>query len=278
MPPEANSKEVQPLLIAVAPNGARKQKSDHPALPITPLELAETAVKCCDAGAAMMHLHVRDAQNAHSLEPSIYRKAVREIKAAVGDRMLIQVTSEAAGVYQAPQQMEAMLALAPGCISAGLREFIPDETAIDSGGAFFTRLHAMGTLVQYILYSPDDIAWFQQLCQQGVIPGQSHLVLLVLGRYGAQTYGTGLLPQYLEVLYPATPWMVCAFGTEEPKVMQQAAALGGHCRVGFENNLWLPDGTLAEDNAALVRLVADMARQQGRPLADRALAVQLYGT
>ena len=63
------------MMIAVAPNGARKQKTDHPALPISPAELAATAVQCQEAGACMVHLHVRDVQGGHSLKTN--RKTIQ---------------------------------------------------------------------------------------------------------------------------------------------------------------------------------------------------------
>lgn len=111
-----------PLLIAVAPNGAQHARKDHPALPPSPRELAQTAVECRDAGAAMMHLHVRNKRDLHSLDPDIYRKMLKAAHSSVGETMLIQASSEAAGVYRPQQQMAAMLALDAGCISMGLRE------------------------------------------------------------------------------------------------------------------------------------------------------------
>lgn len=265
-----------PLLIAVAPNGARRTQADHPAIPVTPIELAHTAVACAEAGAGMIHLHVRDDQQKHSLEPELYRSALKEVRAAVGERMLIQVTSEAAGVYQADQQMRFMRELEPRCISAGLREFVKDETQLEQGHEFFHEMHSKGCLIQYILYSPQDVIWYEYLCEVGVIPQRQNLVLFVLGRYGAQTYDSELLPAYLTELKSQSAWMVCAFGEEEPVVMKQAVELGGHCRVGFENNLWLPGGEIAPDNAALINLVAGMGRQQGRTLADGRQAALLY--
>ncbi|NBB83711.1 MAG: hypothetical protein GVY28_09935, partial [Alphaproteobacteria bacterium] len=65
-----------PCLLMVAPNGARKTKADHPALPIGPAELAATAVACRDAGAAAIHLHVRDEAGGHSLDAGRYREAI----------------------------------------------------------------------------------------------------------------------------------------------------------------------------------------------------------
>ena len=104
-PPSPPSQWTEPLIITVAPNGAYKQPSDHPALPITPAALADTAKACLDAGAAMLHMHIRDADGRHSLDVEGYREAQRVVRQAVGDAMVIQITSESAGVYRAPEQI-----------------------------------------------------------------------------------------------------------------------------------------------------------------------------
>ena len=81
-----------PLIVTVAPNGAYKQAADHPAVPLTAAALAQEARACLDAGAAMMHMHVRDAQGRHSLDAQAYRDALAAVKQAVGDSLLVQVT------------------------------------------------------------------------------------------------------------------------------------------------------------------------------------------
>ena len=83
-----------PLLITVAPNGAYKQRPDHAALPITATELGQTAKQCLDAGAGMIHMHIRDAEGRHSLDVHGYRDAQQAVKAAVGDELIIQITSD----------------------------------------------------------------------------------------------------------------------------------------------------------------------------------------
>ena len=77
--------ESTPVVIAVAPNGARKRRDDHPRLPLSPGELAQCAADCLAAGASMMHLHVRDAEGRHSLEPADYRAAIAAIRERTGD-------------------------------------------------------------------------------------------------------------------------------------------------------------------------------------------------
>ena len=91
-----------PLILTVAPNGAYKQAGDHPAVPLTAHQLAAEAKTCLDAGAAMLHLHIRDASGRHSLDVEGYREALRVVHSAVGKQLVLQVTSEAAKVYAAP--------------------------------------------------------------------------------------------------------------------------------------------------------------------------------
>ena len=92
------------VAIAVAPNGGRRTKADHPQLPLTPSDLARAAAACRDAGAAMIHIHVRDAQGEHLLDADAYRAATAAIRATVGDGLVIQITSEALGKYSAEEQ------------------------------------------------------------------------------------------------------------------------------------------------------------------------------
>ncbi|MGW8192664.1 MAG: 3-keto-5-aminohexanoate cleavage protein, partial [Desulforhopalus sp.] len=265
-----------PMLIAVAPNGAEKTKLDHPELPICPEELIKTARSCLEAGAAMMHFHVRDHHGRHTLDHKIYAPVLRELETAVGENVLLQVSSESAGVYRPTEQIEQMKRLAPHCLSCGLREFIRDRTDYAVGHAFFSELYRAGVLIQYILYSPAEVEWYETLCKDGVLPGKNHLLLFVLGRYRQATIGEFDLRSYVTVLKRNSPWMVCGFGMKEHKIVSQAAKLGGHARVGFENNHQLPDGRPAPDNAALVQLASEAARFNGRSPGDKRFAESLY--
>ena len=266
----------QKILIAVAPNGARRSREDHPALPVTPDEIAETAAACARAGAAMIHVHVRDEHGEHSLDPVRYRQAITAVRDRVGDSMLVQVSSEAAGRFTLQEQIAAMEILMPDCVSLGLREYIRDAATINQGAGFIERLYRNKTFIQYILYSPEEVRWYDQLCKQGVIPGDSHLLLFVLGRYGQVTVRPGRLADYLDALQGPSPWMVCAFGSEEQQVMKAAIMRGGHCRVGFENNLELPDGRPAKDNAELVQTTASLVEKSGCEVADAEFARRLF--
>ena len=152
----------------------------------------------------------------------------------------------------------------PEAVSVALRELMPEPDTEAEASAFLHRLAASDRLVQHILYSLDDVRRFQSLVAAGTIPFHHASVLFVLGRYtaGQQSDPRDLLP-YLAAWNLDLPWATCAFGRRETACVVTAAALGGHARVGFENNLHLPDGAVAPDNAALVSCVVAASRAIG---------------
>ncbi len=271
-----------PAVIAVAPNGARRSKRDHAALPVMPREIAQTAADCRDAGATMLHLHVRDAEGGHTLDVGAYRSAIEAVRQAVGQDLIIQMTTEAVGRYQPAAQMEAVRALEPEAVSLAIREILPAEAEEETVAAFLEWLARQGIVPQYILYSTDDIRRFADLCVRGIIPEWARNVLFVLGKYANEHASRPLdlldfLNALREVGIEVRSWSLCAFGSGEAACAVTGLALGGHARVGFENNLHLADGSIAPDNAALVAAVAAGARVLGRPLADVAGARRAFG-
>ncbi len=271
-----------PLIIAVAPNGGRRTKDDHPALPMEAREIADAAAACADAGAVLLHLHVRGRDGQHSLDAGAYGDAMAAVSEATGGRMIVQVTSESMGRYSPAEQMAMVRAVRPDAVSLALRELVPDATAETEAAEFFSWLIETGILPQYILYTPTEVRRFAELCRRGVIPMAARNVLYVLGRYGggAPSHPQALLPFLTamdEADMVAASWSVCAFGVRENACALTAAALGGHIRVGFENNLNLPDGSVAPDNAALVSQAAAGAGLIGRKLADTRDARKILG-
>lgn len=243
--------------LAVAPNGGRRTKTDHPALPIGPTDLARTAAECRDAGAAMIHVHVRDGADRHLLDADAYRAAITAIRAEVGEGMVIQITSEALGIYRPEQQMAVVRAVKPQAASLALRELMPDTTNEAAFGDFLQWMKAERVAPQFIVYEPEEAVRLDALRRRGIVPFDEPPVLYVLGRY---TTGQTSAPQdLLPFLAPDQPvfqrFMVCAFGAHEAACVIMGGLLGGGLRVGFENNLVLPDGSPAVSNAELVATV-----------------------
>ena len=271
-----------PLVITVAPNGARRTKADHPALPIDPRDIGLEAARCREAGAAMIHLHVRDAEQRHTLDLDRYRAALAAIRREAGPEMICQVTTEAVGLYAPAEQMAAMRALKPEAFSVALREIFAEPEDEGAAAAFLAEQARAGVMVQHILYDAGDVTRFQGLVARGLIPLERASVLFVLGRYavGQRSDPADLLPfltAWNSEHHLDLPWALCAFGPREAACLIAAAALGGHARVGFENNLWRPDGSLAPDNAAQVAGLAALARSIGIAVATSVQARALFG-
>ena len=268
--------------VIVAPNGARRTKADHPALPMTPAELSEVALACADAGAAMIHMHARKADGSHSLEIDDNRATYTAVKAAVGDRMLVQVTTEAIGIYQPEAQMQLIRELKPEAASFGLRELIPSKEHEQRASEFFAWVSDTGIIAQYILYSAEDLLYYLDLRDRGLLPAYNHHLLFVLGRYSAGMRSTPEdLTPFVAHLWKlkAVRWAVCAFGEREHDCLVEAVRLGGDARVGFENNLFAADGNPAKDNASQVKqLYRSIQMEKIQPLSADEVREQLIAT
>jgi uncharacterized protein (DUF849 family) len=193
--------------------------------------------------------------------------------------MLVQITTEAVGRYSPQEQADVVFAVKPDFVSVGFGEMVGDASAdaVAHARDFYHQAHAENIHVQHILYSPEHLAAFKMAMADGILQSGSDdslHVLLVLGRYTANFQSDpDDLQQFIKAdLSGFASWSVCAFGYREFDAMQAAIAAGGHCRVGFENNLHLKDGTSAPDNAALVRQLA-----QSCTPATRAETLALFG-
>lgn len=243
----------------VAPNGARRGRGDHPALPVTCDQIAQTAAACFHAGADALHLHVRDGQGGHSLDAGLYREAMAEIAALV-PQMPIQITTEAAGIFDVAAQLACLRDLRPGWASISVREI---ARAPELVGQVYGLCADQGTRVQHILYDTADIAQMTAWRQAGLIRPDQDELLFVLGRYsdGQQSSPADLAP-FRAALPDARNWMVCAFGDQEHACLAAAAAQGGRLRVGFENSLTGADGVPHSDNAASVAALRSLLERQ----------------
>lgn len=261
-----------PMILAVAPNGARRGKGDHAALPMSVAEIAEEAKACHDAGASLLHLHVRDNAGRHSLDPIAYQQAIAAIRRLAGEDLVIQITTEAAGCFGREVQIETALAVDADSVSLAVREICPTEAEEKSAGDVYRALAEKGVIAQHILYDAADVSRFNDLRRRGVIPAFAPFLQLVLGRYGEGSAGG---PADFFALMKALKdsdaiWSVCCFGFWETMAVAAAAAYGGHARVGFENSFHARDSSIARSNSQRVEECAELIRATGRPLADGA--------
>ncbi|RMG34985.1 MAG: 3-keto-5-aminohexanoate cleavage protein [Gammaproteobacteria bacterium] len=263
-----------PVVIAVAPNGARRQPADHPALPVTTEAIARTVAACVHAGAAMVHLHVRDARGNHSLDAGRYREAIAAIRQQAASEPLIQITTEAGARYRPAQQRACVRALLPTSASLALRELASDATEARATGHLLKEMLEAGAIPQLILYHPEELDHYRRLQANDTFPRAELPLLFVLGSHTDETPRAGL-EDFLAGPVGDACWMVCAFGRHELPAVRKALRLGGQVRLGFENNLWHPQGRPLRDNAESVALAVRAAHALGRTPADAATARHL---
>ena len=265
------------VIIMVAPNGARKTRSDHSSLPVSIQDTVSEAALCRTAGASALHAHVRGANDEHVLDAGLYRELIAEMAQRVPG-MLVQITSEAVGIYSPRQQIDCIEAVQPEMVSMCLREISSGFEQPDFARQFFEWCDDHKVHVQHIVFSAEEFRHFLDYRDQGVIPAGHRCVLFVLGRYNVnfQSEPADLEP-FLRHDLSGLDWFTCAFGQREQECVMAAIEAGGNARVGFENNLYLPNGEVAPNTAALVTSLVDAIESSNLAVADCERARQLLG-
>lgn len=247
------------LAIMVAPNGARKGHAEHPNLPLTADAIATDAHACEAAGAQAIHMHVRDDNGRHTLDASRYLAATEAVRRMTGPEFVVQITTEAVGMFKPHEQIAVVRAVQPEAVSIATKELIPDAESEAAAAALYQWAHEQRIAVQHIVYAASEFDHLLDLIGRGIIPGRRHSVIFPLGRYAAdqESDPAELAPFIAKVRdcggTARFDWWVCAFGASETASLIAAAAMGGHCRIGFENSFINADGTRAESNAERVR-------------------------
>ena len=244
--------------VMAAPTGARRGKDAHPNLPITTQEIASETMACRSSGAHALHLHVRDEDGRHSLDPGLYREALQEIERAVPG-FPVQVTTESASRFDVETQLNCLRDVSAQAASISVREMARDPELAP-------RVYALcadrGIHVQHILYTLEDWHKLQVWRASGIVHQNQTDVIVVLGQYAPARYTKVQDLDAVARIIDGAPGrcMVCAFGPNEHRVLLAAAARGCDLRIGFENNIHAEDGTLASSNAAQVaHLVSALA-------------------
>ena len=247
------------MTIMVAPNGARRTTQDHPAVPVTDQELIDTAVACFDAGARALHAHIRTSEQIHLLDAERYESLIQSLSERLPN-LQVQVTSEAAGIYESNAQIDLLSRLKAPWVSVAIREILRSQEP-QTLQPFFKQLLDKSR-VQFILYDADDFQTLTSLVEREIIQTESLEVLYVLGRYSANQESTpDQLDPFLACRDRAPTHikpvreMICAFGRGQIPCLLRAASEGMDLRIGFENGVWLPDGEIGRYAALVAALV-----------------------
>ena len=253
------------IIITCAVTGAETTREQNPNLPVTPEEIAAAAVEARRAGAAILHLHVRDAQGRATQDVAVFRRAIQLIRKTTD--IVIEVTTGGA-VGMTLDERLAPLALNPemasldcGTVNFGDDYIINALPDVRRAARLMQERGIRPTLECFDLSHVDTAAL---MIQEKLVAPPLHYGL-VLNVPGAVRYDDATLDFFVRRLPAGARWTAIGIGGRgETAANLRAIATGGNVRVGFEDNVWFEKGVLAKSNAQLVERVAAQARQAGR--------------
>jgi len=261
---------MEKLIITAAITGAELDKAKCAALPVTADEQARAARECVDAGASVIHLHVRDDAGQPSQELEHFRRAVEAIRKACPVMPILQFSTGGA-VGEAIARRIAPLQLSPEMASFNLGTINFGEDIFVNTFADMRRLSAAfkshGVTAEYELYDMGHVDNLRKLIKEGVVSPPYHCQF-VLGVPGALAGEVSALCYLVDHLPTDASWGVAGIGRYELPLAVHALMMGGHVRVGLEDNIYYAKGEPATSNAQLVARVARIAKEVGRGVAS----------
>jgi 3-keto-5-aminohexanoate cleavage enzyme len=264
-----------PAIITAAICGAETTREQTPYLPITASELAEEAARCRDAGAAVIHLHVREDDGTPSQDRALFRKAIEAIRARCD---LVVQTSTGGAVGMSADERAQPLDCAPdmATLNAGSLNFGDDVflNPFPMVREFARRMREKGIGYELECYDVGHVEACLRLAKEGVIelPAPFDFVMGVPG--GIQANEENL--RFLIGKLPAgCSFNVAGIGRAQLPMAELSLKLGGHARCGLEDNIYLSKGVLAKGSFELVAKVAGLARAAGREIATPAQAREI---
>jgi 3-keto-5-aminohexanoate cleavage enzyme len=265
---------MDPLIITVAAVGAELTPEQTPHLPVTPQQLGETAALCREAGAAMIHVHCRrdDGKNTASVE----RFAAAQ--AAIGERsdLIVQFTTGGA-IGMTVAERAGPLSLRPemATLTCGTVNFGDDvfENSFPIMRGILAEMDRYGVRPELEIFDAGHLSNAKRLERDGLLRWPQHCDF-VLGVPGGLDASVRNLSYLVDALPPGCTWSVAGIGRDQLPLATVAIAMGGHVRVGLEDNIYYAKGRLAR-NDELVARVARIAAELGRPVATPAQAREL---
>jgi uncharacterized protein (DUF849 family) len=280
------------VMISCAVTGSADTPGRNPAVPVTPQQIAQSAIDAAKAGAAIVHIHVRDPKTTRpSMDKALYGEVVERIRASGIDVLINLTTGPGArfmpGDDDPLQPGPATNMKPPAQRVAHVMELRPDICSLDMGsmnmgGYVFvntqSHLEAMavairdaGVIPELEVFEAGHLLLAKRMIETGHIkpPGMFQICLGI-------AWGQPATPEAMHymrsMLPPASPWFAFGISLYQFPMVAQAVLLGGHVRVGLEDNIYLGKGQLAPSNAALVEKAAAIIEILGDHVATPAEA------
>jgi len=267
-----------PCIITVAITGSLPRKKDNPSVPISVAEQVESTQEAFEAGATLVHLHVRNDDESPTSQPERFAQVLEGIRRHCPG-MITQVST--GGRSGAGRERGGMLSLKPdmaslatGSVNFPTRVY---DNAPDLVEWLADEMKRYGVKPEVEAFDLSMIFSAVNLLRAGRIEAPLH-IQFVMGVKNAMPVDREVLEFYvktLERLAPGSTWTGAGIGRDQLTLARWSLELGGHCRTGLEDNVRLDRNSLAPSNAALVRQLADLLPEHGRRPATAAEARQL---
>ena len=267
------------MVITAAIVGAEVMRKDTPYLPITAEEIGEEAAKCRQAGAAMVHLHVRNADGTPSQDTKLFRDAIRQIRArsdilvqvSTGGAVGMSVEERCGPLNLTGEDRPDMATLTTGTMNFGDDVFWNPRPLVRE---IARRIRALGIRPEVECFDAGMIDEADHLAREGLIDLPAHYDF-VLGVPG----GLGARAEALDFMRASVPqgstWTCAAMARHQLPFVDLVAARGGNSRVGLEDNIFVSKGVLAKGSFELVHEAVTRAKAKGREIATPTQAREL---
>jgi 3-keto-5-aminohexanoate cleavage enzyme len=253
-----------PVMIMVAPTGARGQKKDNPAIPITPEEIAEEVIRCASAGASIAHIHARNPDGSPTQSIDVFREIVDRIRERSDIVLQISLGTRGFTVEQAVEPVE----LRPEMVSLPLEAYQGGDAAAQDGvRRMAIHIRDRGVRPELSVYDDRMLQGALGLIRQGAIETPAFFGLIMRDPKSMKDAASDLMT-LAEALPQGSEWWVARGGRFGLDLRSFAIALGGHVRVGFEDSVLDFDMSRpAKSNADLVERMASLCVAQGKSVA-----------
>ncbi len=269
------------LLITVAPTGAETAKSDFPQLPTTLAELVETAQRCEAAGAAMIHVHIRDAEHRPTLDPQRLAETVAALRQSTD---LVVQLSTGGSVHDALEDRLRVLDAAPDSCSLTMGTTNFGDDVFLNPWPFVCDLYQLSqereVVPEFELFDLGHVAALHRLLGRYGLPhgGRVHVDLVMGVPGGMPGTADALVAAVASLPAQTTSWSATGIGRSTLAVALASLAKGGHLRVGMEDVLTLAKGVPVEHNEQLVARAVELGRLAQRTPMTPTEARGLLGT
>ncbi|MCF8154758.1 MAG: 3-keto-5-aminohexanoate cleavage protein [Rhodoferax sp.] len=276
------------IIITCALTGAGDTVGRHPAIPVTPKQIAAAAVEAARAGATVVHCHVRDPQTGKgSRDPALYRELMERIRDS-GVDMIVNLTAGMGGDLEIGAG-ESPMAFGPGTDLVGpltrlvhVEELLPDICTLDCGTLNFgdgdtiyvstpaalragaRRITELGVKAELEIFDTGHLWFANQMIREGLL--HDPLFQLCLGIPWGAPADTTTMKAMVDNLPQGVTWAAFGIGRMQMPMAAQAILLGGNVRVGLEDNIWLAKGVPASNGQLVERVIELIGCMGARPM------------